>query len=170
MTQSSPAEALSMSVVIGVLLVDALTAQAEPESWFTWAMPPLHPLLVNFSAGLFPCAVLADALGRWLRRRSLHAAGWWILLFAALVTPLTSLTGWLWHRQGVGTGRPQIEVHEWLGVSLAVALPLLAVWRGRIFVRDRDPSWAYLIAATVVLLLMALQGHLGATVTFEGFA
>jgi len=130
--------------------------------------PPLHPLFVNFTAGLFPMALLADWLGRLLHRKSLHAAGWWMLLFAAAITPFTALAGWLWYRQVGDMGHVQMHIHPWLGLSLAILLPTLAVWRGRINARDQGPSRGYLITATVLLLALGFQGHLGATMSFPG--
>jgi len=129
-------------------------------------VPPLHPVLVNFTAGLFPVAVLADWLGRLFRRKSLHAAAWWVLLFAAAITPLTALAGWLWYRQLGDMGHVQMHIHPWLGLSLAILLPTLAVWRGRIYARDQAPTRGYLISATVVFLALIVQGHLGATMSF----
>jgi len=53
-----------------------------------------HPILVNFTAALLPLSFLSDVLGRMLRRQSLHNAGWWLLLYAVLITPLTVAAGW----------------------------------------------------------------------------
>lgn len=129
-------------------------------------MPPLHPILVNFTAGLFPMAILADLLGRLLRRKSLHAAAWWMLLFAAVITPFTALAGWLWYSQVGDMGHVQMHIHPWLGSSFAILLPLLAVWRGRVYARDQTPSRGYLISAAILLLALMVQGHLGATMSF----
>lgn len=129
-------------------------------------VPPLHPVLVNFTAGLFPMALLAEFLGRLLRRKSLHAAAWWMLLFAAVITPFTALAGWLWYKQLGDMGHVQMHIHPWLGLSLAILLPTLAIWRGRIYTRDQTPSRAYLVTATVLLLALMVQGHLGATMSF----
>lgn len=130
-------------------------------------LPPAHPLLVNFTAGLFPAAVLADWLGRWRRRQSLRAAAWWMLLFAAVISPFTALAGWLWYREVGDMGHWQMPVHKWMGLSLAIALVPLAVWRGRLHKRGKDPSLRFLIVASVVLAGMVMQGHFGATMSFE---
>lgn len=130
-------------------------------------LPPAHPLLVNFTAGLFPAAVIADWLGRLLRRKSLSAAGWWMLLFAAVITPFTALAGWLWFREVGDMRHWQMAVHPWLGTLLAILIPALAFWRGRFHVRGKDPGLRFLIVATVILAAMVGQGHLGATMSFE---
>lgn len=51
-------------------------------------LPPLHPILVNFTAALVPASFVSDVLGRFLRRESLRSAAWWMLLYAAIITPL----------------------------------------------------------------------------------
>lgn len=129
--------------------------------------PPAHPILVNFTAGLFPAALLADWLGRLLRRKPLYVAGWWMLLFAAIVTPFTVLAGWDWFRQVGDMGHWQMTIHPWLGSSLAILIPTLAVWRRRFHVRDEEPSRRYLVCATILLLALILQGHLGGTMSFR---
>lgn len=128
--------------------------------------PPAHPILVNFTAGLFPAAVLADWLGRLLRRKPLHVAGWWMLLFAAVVTPFTALAGWDWYRQVGDMDHWQMTIHPWLGTSLAILVPAIASWRGRFHFRSEDPSRRYLVCATFLLLALILQGHLGGTMSF----
>src|SRR5947209_8120656 len=81
----------------------------------------LHPILVNFTAALLPLALLSDLLGLWLKRSSLHAAASWMVLYAAIITPLTGLAGWWWKSQSAGTLPPDlITVHQWLGMSLVV--------------------------------------------------
>lgn len=130
------------------------------------AVPPAHPLLVNFTAGLFPVAVIAEWLGKLLRRRSLTTAAWWMLFFAAVPTPLTAIAGWIWFQELGGMGHAQIQVHKWMGLFLAVTLPILAIWRARIYARNLDPGSNYLAVLTAVLLALVVQGHLGATMSF----
>src|SRR6476646_10797974 len=63
----------------------------------------LHPILVNFTAALLPLALLSDLLGRWLKRSSLHSAAAWMVLYAAIITPLTGAAGWWWKARSAGT-------------------------------------------------------------------
>ena len=144
-----------------------------------WEMPPLHPILVNFTAALIPVSVLSDWLGRWLKRDSLAAAGRWTMLYAAAVTPFTAAAGWWWLLQGEhGDHGPPMVVHQWLGTFLAAAAVALGVWR---WLADRDrtaaggrrghPGIAYLLAATLVVVALVVQGHLGGRMSFgPGFA
>jgi len=85
-----------------------------------------HPILVNFTAALLPLALLSEILGRVFRRRSLHDAALWMVVFAAANTPLTVAAGWWW-RHTVGANLPQklITIHQWLGTSAAALFIIL---------------------------------------------
>ncbi len=132
---------------------------------FSWEN--LHPILVNFTAGLIPVSVFSDLLGRLLRRDSLKHAAWWTLLYAAAVTPLTALTGWLWKRSIEAALSPElIAAHQWLGIWLAFAFPVLLVWRWRFHRRGERPGLAYLAAAGLTVLALVYQGHVGGSMAF----
>jgi uncharacterized membrane protein len=133
-----------------------------PMSWQN-----IHPILVNFTAALIPVSVLSDVLGRLLRRESLHHAAWWTLLYAATITPFTALAGWFWKRSIEAALPPDlIAVHQWLGISLAVAFVALALWRGVLFGRDQSPGVGYFLPAVLLLGALMYQGHLGGGMTF----
>jgi uncharacterized membrane protein/plastocyanin len=127
----------------------------------------LHPILVNFTAALLPLALLSDLLGRLLRRSSLHHAAAWMVLYAALITPLTGAAGWWWMGKVASALPPQlIAVHQWLGTSLVLVFSVLAVWRLRIHRRDEVPGGAYLTVATIVVMALIYQGSLGGSMVF----
>ena len=130
-------------------------------------LPPLHPILVNFTAALVPASLISDVLGRLLRKQSLTCAGWWMLFYAAVVTPFTVLAGWLWLRQMGGMVMPEMAIHKWLGTALAVVFVAMVFWRWRIHRRaERGPSWTYLICAALVVAALTVQGHLGGSMSF----
>ena len=132
---------------------------------FSWENA--HPILVNFTAALVPASVFSDLAGRLLRRESLRHAGWWALLYAALVTPFTALSGWLWKRSIEAALSPDvIAVHQWLGVWLAFAFPVLVVWRWRFHRRGEGPGLAYLLTASLTMLALVYQGHVGGSMAF----
>ena len=58
----------------------------------------IHPILVNFTAALIPASVVSDVFGKVLRKQSLTHAAWWMLVYAAAITPFTVLAGWYWKR------------------------------------------------------------------------
>ena len=126
-----------------------------------------HPILVNFTAALLPLAFLSDLLGLWWKRASLHNAAAWMVLYEAIITPLTGAAGWWWKSQ-VGPALPPalITVHEWLGTSLAVIFILLAIWRWRIQKRDAVPGVSYMVVLAIVALALVYQGSLGGLMVF----
>jgi uncharacterized membrane protein len=126
-----------------------------------------HPILVNFTAALLPLAFLSDVLGRLLKRQSLHNTAAWMVLYAAVITPLTAAAGWWWKsKQGSDLPANLITLHQWLGTSLAVIFIALAVWRWRIQKRQIAPGLAYFVIAGIVVLALVYQGSVGGLMVF----
>lgn len=126
----------------------------------------IHPILVNFTAALVPVSLGSDLLERLTGHADLRATAWWTMLYAACVTPLTALAGWLfWMHDDVGvTG---MTIHKWLGTALAVLIPALALWRWRAWKAERRPSALYLAAVLALVAALAFQGHLGGVQVFK---
>ncbi|HJT53731.1 MAG TPA: DUF2231 domain-containing protein [Candidatus Angelobacter sp.] len=139
----------------------------SPTVNFPHSPQEFHPILVNFTAALLPLAFLSELLGLWFKRASLHNAGAWMVLYAAIITPLTGAAGWWWKSQ-VGPALPTavITVHEWLGTSLAVIFILLAIWRWRIQKRNAVPGVSYMVVVAIVALALVYQGSLGGLMVF----
>lgn len=127
----------------------------------------IHPVLVNFTAALFPASFGSDLLGKITGRVSPTNAAWWMLLYAAIITPATALAGWFWKRE-VEEGLPSeiILRHQWIGISLAVVFTLLAIWRGRIHARDEKPGSLYFLLSFVMLAALVYVGNLGGSMVF----
>ena len=143
-----------------------LLAHAGEGHLFSFEMPPLHPILVNFTAGLIPTSLVADVLGRLTRRPSLHNAAWWMLLFGTVATPLTAAAGWLWLQQMSDMDMPTMTVHQWLGTALAAVFVGLAWWRWRYHRDGREPGAVYVMVAALVVAALVYQGHLGGGMSF----
>lgn len=125
----------------------------------------IHPMLVNFTAALVPVSVGSDILGWIFRKQSLRDTGWWTLCFAAVITPFTAIAGLLfWMKDDVGV--PGMNIHKWLGISLAAFLVGFALWRWWFFMRNRRPNVFYLLVALAVVGALVYQGHLGGDQSF----
>ena len=132
---------------------------------FSWHH--LHPILVNYTTALVPASIGSDLLGRVLRRETLSRAAWWMLLYAALVTPFTALLGWLWMKSMEDGPPDQIMlIHQWLGVSLAAIFIILASWRGVLYVDGKSPGIPYFLLSMMVIAALIYQGHLGGSMSF----
>ncbi|HEY8747891.1 MAG TPA: DUF2231 domain-containing protein [Tepidisphaeraceae bacterium] len=125
----------------------------------------LHPVLVNFTAALVPISFASDVLGRLFRRESLRDTAWWTLCFAAAITPLTVVAGWLfWMPDDVGVRN--MTIHKWLGSALALVFVALAFWRWHFYRSDRWPHWSYLATTFLIVGALAFQGNLGGEQSF----
>ena len=131
-------------------------------------LPPLHPILVNFTAALVPVSFLSDLVGRWQRRETLRATGWWTLLYAAAITPLTAAAGWYRARDMEGMDPTLMNAHRWVGTALAVLLAVVVFWRYRFHRRQLFPSWPYFGAAGLLVAALVVQGHVGGLMSFGG--
>jgi uncharacterized membrane protein len=129
-------------------------------------IPPLHPILVNFTAALVPVSFACDLIGRRFRRPALQATGYWTLAIAAGLTPLTIAAGWWWHAQLGWGGDWTMTIHQWLGTALGLVFILWAWWRSVAYRRNRPASQAYLLATAFLLLALIIQGDLGGQMTF----
>lgn len=127
----------------------------------------VHPILVNFSAALIPVSVGSDVLAKITGWGSLRQAAWWTLLYGAAVTPATALSGWI-RKGAIENALPPDVIfrHEWIGTSLAIVFIALAIWRGSIHRRHKDPGLVYLLTAIAVVVLLIYQGNLGGTMVF----
>lgn len=127
----------------------------------------LHPILVNFTAALVPASVGSDLLGKTMQRVSFTYAAWWMLLYAAILTPLTATAGWFWKQQ-IEAGLPveTIYLHQRLGISLAAVFIALAIWRGVMHLQDKKPGLLYFLLAFVVTAVLIYEGNLGGSMVF----
>lgn len=157
---------------------------------------PLHPNLVHFTLGLFIIALIFDFAGTFFplerpilkafaipaSRRSFYDVGWYNAVAGVIVTFFTVLAGFFeillaqppteqlsdW---GLGAGATML-LHGVGGVLLLALMVAMTVWRGYLrFVwrKDREiqVSAAYLVAALVLMIYMALHGTLGAQLGAE---
>ena len=134
--------------------------------WSFFEFPPLHPLLVHFTAALLPMSFVMELTGRIFNRDSLRAAAWWMLLTGTIVTPFTVLFGWLWLNDMDIDIERQMFIHQWLGTVLAGVYVALTGWRGMLLVKGRKVPVVYLVVLGLMTLALFVQGHIGAQISF----
>jgi uncharacterized membrane protein len=136
-------------------------------SLFSW--DHLHPILVHFTTALLPASFLSDVVGKFTDRYSLTPAAAWMLLYGAIVTPLTALAGWMWatdiEKLTGGEAEPTLRTHELLGIGLVIGFLTLAIWRGRIFRLAQKPGVVYFVVAAIIIAALMYQGYIGGKMT-----
>jgi uncharacterized membrane protein len=133
-------------------------------------MPPLHPAFVHFPIALVVVSFITDLLGRIFSKPSLRWTGLWALIAALIFGAITAASGY-WDRVRLGgvlgpTMR-YVDFHQDVGFILVGAVIVLTVWRIIYSRRDRNPGWAYLIAALLVSGLVLFQGWYGGEMVYS---
>lgn len=103
-------------------------------------LAPLHPIILHFPVALLPMAALFDLLGRLTKRPTLAHTAFFTLLAAAVESPFSVLSGWLWLNEMGEMPHLEMRIHQWLGTAIPVLLIPFAPWRYRIHVRKEAPS------------------------------
>lgn len=138
-----------------------MTAYILAQAGSGFYFPPLHPIFVNFTAGLIPISFFFDALAMLLKKDSLRATAWWTFLAAALITPVTAALGWIWMDSMGGVDHWAMPWHMWIGIGATIAVLLMAIWRGWRYWKHTGPGWPYAGAALILLFALMVQGDLG---------
>ncbi len=122
-----------------------------------------HVVLIHFPIALFIAAVVFDFIAFWTRRRTFADAAYYNLLFAALATIPTVVTGIIaWQLQLEGQRLKGLLLQHFVLGILSGALICLVWWlhfRARKNMAE-PPAFRFLVETIAVLVVMA-TGHLG---------
>jgi len=123
-----------------------------------------HVVLIHFPIALFIVAVVFDYVAQRTKNRSLAAAAYFNLLFAAISTvPVvaTGLAAWQWALEGQKL-KGILLMHLVLGCTSSVLIwvVFLIHWRARRRDQESLPKYRLVIEA-IAMLIIVLTGHLG---------
>jgi uncharacterized membrane protein len=131
---------------------------------------PMHPIFVHFTIALTASSLAFDALGFFLGRASLTAAGGWALVGSALMTLMTISTGLTSSTRAPveeGEARSFLRAHMALGFIFYGLLVAITLWRLSLWQAGAGVSWLYLATMAVVSLVMTVQGYLGGELVYR---
>ena len=123
-----------------------------------------HVVLIHFPIALFIVAVAFDYVAQRTKNRSLAAAAYFNLLFAAISTvPVvaTGLAAWQWALEGQKL-KGILLMHLVLGCTSSVLIWVVFFihWRARRRDQESLPKYRLVIEAIAVVIVV-LTGHLG---------
>ena len=123
-----------------------------------------HVVLIHFPIALFIVAVVFDYVAQRTKNRSLAAAAYFNLLFAAISTiPVVAsgLAAWQWALEGQKL-KGILLMHLVLGCTSSVLIWVVFFihWRARRRDQESLPKYRLVIEAIAVLVIV-LTGHLG---------
>jgi uncharacterized membrane protein len=126
-----------------------------------------HVVLIHFPIALFISGVALGWLGQWKSKRSLLDAGYYNLVFAAILvvpTIATGLLAWQIQLEGQPLKGPLLLhlVYGWLSAAL-----IWLVWWSRRSLRKRaaNPSALLIALEFAAMAIVAFTGHLGGFVS-----
>jgi uncharacterized membrane protein len=131
---------------------------------------PLHPIFVHFTIALTSASLIFDALGFFLDKASLTAAGGWTLVGSAVMTLGTLSTGLTSATRAPveeGEARSFLRAHMALGFIYYGLLAAITFWRASLWQSGQGVSWVYLAALAFVSLVMTVQGYLGGELVYR---
>ena len=131
---------------------------------------PMHPIFVHFTIALTSASLIFGALGFFLGKASLTAAGGWTLLGSALMTLATLSTGLTSATRAPveeGEARSFLRAHMALGFIFYGLLVAIFFWRISLWQSGQGVSWLYLAALAFVSLVMTAQGYLGGELVYR---
>jgi len=130
-----------------------------------------HPVAVHFPIGLLIVALLAEGLAFTTRakRNLYHGVSRLLINIGAPMAVVTAALGWA---AGLNANYPGnyeniLTIHRWLGTT-AAALAVICLIISELHWRRRDERLrtTYLAALTLVVLLVGVTGHFGATLIY----
>jgi uncharacterized membrane protein len=123
-----------------------------------------HVVLIHFPIALFIVAVVFDYVAQRTKNRSLAAAAYFNLLFAAISTvPVVAsgLAAWQWALEGQKL-KGILLMHLVLGCTSSVLIwvVFLIHWRARRRDQESLPKFRLVVEA-IAIVIVVLTGHLG---------
>ena len=109
---------------------------------FIWFLGRFHVLLVHLPLGILTLAVVLEILVRFRPFRSLESAVAPAWIAGAISALVTVALGFMHATEESFDDMPEVEAHQWAGVTLAAVACLTAILRTRIHAVADWPWWA----------------------------
>lgn len=132
---------------------------ADLSDWFV-LFGRTHPLVIHLPIGMLFIAAFFETLDWWRNENIFSGALYWVWLFTSVTASIACIAGFVLVSEGAYE-QDVVDVHQWLGVSVA----LVSIFMSVCYMRGLLVSWHRAIVSLLVLVLVALTGHFGGTLT-----
>ncbi|SDD94489.1 Uncharacterized membrane protein [Pricia antarctica] len=136
----------------------------EDFNWIFQFLGRFHPLLVHFPIGLLVVALFLELLTLGGKRPGLREGIHWMVYLGAGFAVLSAVLGWLLRTQDDYSGE-LVDNHQYVGVATAVFAFITAILLQRTLNGKLPDSRTYRSGLIITVLLLAVAGHLGASLT-----
>lgn len=136
----------------------------EDFNWILQLLGRFHPLLVHFPIGLLVVALFMELFSIGGKRKGLREGTHLMVYLGAIFAVFSALFGWLLRTQDDYTG-DLVDNHQYTGIATA-ALATITVFILRATLKGKLSDFrAYRAGLIITVVLLAIAGHLGASLT-----
>lgn len=134
----------------------------RPTTWLQW-IGSFHLILLHFPIALINMLAISELLLGLLKRPIFDFSSRFLIVSAAILTPLTSLLGLIYSFSAAYEGLMETFLfwHMWFGISTAIVTVIAAYIRERL-----GRTTAYLFCLILLLLMVNITGFFGGGMTF----
>ena len=140
-----------------------------------WAGKPFHPPLTDVPVGAYSIVAAFDVMSAaggearsWAHE--LYRAGTFVIVFGAIVSSLTALTGfwdWLTSTEPGNQARRTTNAHAWTMVTMSMIVLVDIALRLRVFDDEVVAPWGLAAVSMVVFVLMFVGASIGGSLVYD---
>lgn len=163
---------MKMLILLGFLLLNFFVFAHEDHqnemsiTWLQW-VGSFHLILLHFPIALINMLAVAELLLILSKRPIFDFSSRFLIISAAILTPLTALLGLIYSFSFTYEGLMETFLlwHMWLGISTAILAVVAA------YIRERwGRTTTYLFCLILLLLLVNITGFFGGSMTFGTYS
>jgi len=136
--------------------------KGKSTAWLQW-IGSFHLIFLHFPIALINMLAISELMRGLFKRKMFDFSSRFLIISAAILTPLTSLLGLIYSFSFAYEGLMETFLfwHMWFGISTAILTVIAA------YIRERfGRTTTYLFCLILILLMVNITGFFGGGVTF----
>lgn len=137
----------------------------RPLTWTQW-IGSFHLIFLHFPIALINMLAISECLFIWSRRPIFGFSSKFLLVSAAIASPITAVLGFIYSYSAPYSGLMETLLvwHMWLGIGTAILTIVVAFMREKIGL-----SKLYYVLLIILVFILNAAGFFGGSVTFGPF-